>query len=93
MSVALVLAGCASAPSAPPAASAPVAPTPATPNTASPNPPANVNLSGYPLPYRQGYGDGCATAHGSAQKDQQRFSTDVQYKLGWEDGLSMCERR
>src|SRR4051794_33041932 len=50
-------------PAAPPkpAAKAP------TPRTAEPAPP-NVNLSGFPLPYRQGYADGCGSVSGAERK-------------------------
>ena len=78
----LVVAGCASAPTTPP-----------TPNTANPHPPANVNLSGYPLPFRQGYADGCASERGRTQKDEKRFKNDPLYREGWEDGYSICGKR
>jgi hypothetical protein len=80
----LLLAACASV--SPPAAA------PAT-QAGNPNPPANVNLSGYPLEFRQGYADGCASARGSAQRDEARYKADSQYRQGWEDGKSICLRR
>ena len=73
----------------------PAAPvTPPPPATSNNNPPANVNLTGYPLPYRQGYADGCASRRsGNEQKDATRFKTDMQYRTGWQDGHSICKSR
>ncbi|CAG0978867.1 hypothetical protein BURK1_01632 [Burkholderiales bacterium] len=87
---AALLAGCATvgtppAPEAPPSA-------PPLPRTAEP-PPPNVNLSGFPLPYRQGYADGCASASGPQRRDGARFSADANYRTGWQDGLALCRRR
>lgn len=56
-------------------------------------PPPNLNLSGFPLPYRQGYADGCASAHGAERKDVGRFAADANYRTGWQDGASLCRRR
>ena len=53
-------------------------------------PPPNVNLSGFPLPYRQGYADGCASATGAERKDATRFAADGNYRTGWQDGLAIC---
>lgn len=90
----LVLAGCASAPpdvASPPAT--PVRPSAAPiPATAEPPPPA-VNLSGFPLPYRQGYADGCASATGPERKDAVRFGADGNYRTGWTDGLALCRKK
>jgi len=83
-----LLAGCAT-----------VAPTPAPPATAPPlpatkePPPPNVNLDGFPLPYRQGYADGCASAKGSERKDGARFGSDPNYRTGWQDGVALCKKR
>ena len=52
----------------------------------------NVNLSGFPLPYRQGYADGCASAAGSERKDAARFASDGNYRTGWQDGLALAAR-
>lgn len=92
--LALLLAACASAPqqpetSAPPAAT-PTAPP--LPRDAQPPPPP-VNLEGFPLPYRQGFADGCASATGAERKDSARFSADGNYRTGWQDGLAQCRRR
>ena len=94
---AVVLAGCATvapggpdptvAPGATPAPSAPPLPRNAEP------PPPTVNLSGFPLPYRQGYADGCASATGAERKDSTRFAADGNYRTGWQDGLALCRRK
>lgn len=84
----LVLAGCVSQPLAPPEPpiAAPV------PQSAEPPPPP-VNLSGFPLLYRQGFADGCASASGAARKDAVRFPADANYRTGWQDGLAQCRRK
>lgn len=62
--------------------------------SSSPNPPApNVNLSGYPLAFRQGYADGCASAKGRQLRDEARMKGEAQYALGWRDGKDICGRR
>jgi hypothetical protein len=98
IALALVLAGCAStgagpAGTPPEAPAVPARPTaPPLPVTAEPPPPA-VNLSGFPLPYRQGYADGCATATGPERKDATRFGGDGNYRTGWQDGLALCRKK
>jgi hypothetical protein len=99
----LTLAGCATAPvgtatqpatpAAPPApaVSAPAQPS-APPLPRNVEPPApKMNLSGFPLPYRQGYADGCASATGAERKDATRFSSDMNYRTGWTDGRGLCK--
>jgi hypothetical protein len=87
---ALALAGC---------AIAPIGPAPSTPAEAAPlprnaePPPPPVNLSGFPLPYRQGYADGCASAKGAERKDGDRFGADPNYRMGWMDGIALCRRK
>ena len=81
-------AGCATVPQQPP--TPPVAPP--LPRTAEPPPPP-VNLSGFPLPYRQGFADGCASAGGTERKDAVRYPTDGNYRTGWQDGLAQCRKR
>ncbi len=49
-----------------------------------------LNLSGFPLAYRQGYHDGCASAQGVMQKDEKRFTQNADYRLGWQDGSLLC---
>jgi hypothetical protein len=98
---AIIVAGCASAPPAnvAPAAipSAPGAreqpPRPQAPPTTSANPAAKINLQGFPLPYRQGYADGCASTGALEQKDAARFKSDGQYRTGWFDGNALCKKR
>jgi hypothetical protein len=102
---AMIVAACASVPPAtvPPAApagapTAPAAPVPEppakpqVPPTTSVNPAAKVNLQGFPLPYRQGYADGCASIGAVEQKDAVRFKTDGQYHTGWVDGNALCKK-
>jgi hypothetical protein len=95
--VALMLAACAGVPQAPPPPDVlppPTAPSqkPQAPPTASTNPSSNVNLQGFPLPYRQGYADGCASVGTLEQKDAGRFKTDGQYRTGWTDGFALCKK-
>jgi hypothetical protein len=101
----LALAGCATTPTgapgagpASPAGEPATAPTPAPPQPTAPplprtvEPPApKMNLSGFPLPYRQGYADGCASATGPERKDGARFSADMNYRTGWTDGRGLCK--
>jgi len=89
--VAILLAGCATAPYAPPPPAMPPAAAP-LPRNAEP-PPPSVNLSGFPLPYRQGYADGCASIAGTERKDAARFAGDPNYRTGWQDGLALCRRK
>lgn len=65
---------------------------PPLPRAAEP-PPPTVNLSGFPLPYRQGYADGCASASGPERKDAERFKTDGNYRTGWQDGVALCRKK
>ena len=91
--IAFALGGCAT--TGPGGAQEPpaVRPTaPPLPATAEPPAPA-VNLSGFPLPYRQGYADGCASATGPERKDASRFSADLNYRTGWTDGLGLCKKK
>jgi hypothetical protein len=103
---ALLLSACSTQPvSPPPPETAPVAPPapapvppapppkPQTPPTTHPNPPSNVNLQGFPLPYRQGYTDGCASVGVTEQKDAARFRNDGQYRTGWQDGFFLCKKK
>ncbi len=52
------------------------------------------NLAGYPPAVRDGYIDGCETAKKSeyGRKDAPRFAADGQYRMGWNDGFSICSR-
>jgi hypothetical protein len=103
--MALVVAACASQPPvAPPAATEPAVPAapaqppapppkPQAPPTTSTNPPATINLQGFPLAYRQGYADGCASIGAVEHKDAPRFKSDGQYRTGWQDGFALCKKR
>ncbi len=97
----LLLAACATAPGPSPE------PAPPLPRSAEPPKPA-INLDGFPLPYRQGYADGCASATGperkdaqryagdatgAERKDAQRFAGDGNYRTGWTDGRALCARK
>lgn len=91
---AVLLAGCATTVEPPPD----VRPAPTDggkstrPSNAEP-PPPNINLSGFPLPYRQGYADGCTSAGGTERKDTTRFAADGNYRTGWQDGLAICRKK
>jgi hypothetical protein len=87
--IAIVLGGCATTPIGPPPAPPAAAPLP---RTAEP-PPPSVNLSGFPLPYRQGYADGCASIGSVEHKDPVRFKSDGQYRTGWQDGNFLCKKK
>jgi len=96
----MLAAGCASVPTpetpgvAPAVPGAPAEPTrPQAPPTTSVNPPSSVNLQGFPLPYRQGYADGCASIGALEHKDAARFKSDGQYRTGWQDGFALCKKR
>ena len=92
VSLLAVAAGCATTGPGP-GAPAPEQPkAPPTPRAAEP-PPPNVNLSGFPLPYRQGYADGCASATGPQRRDGERYTGDANYRTGWQDGLALCKKR
>jgi hypothetical protein len=93
--IALLAAGCASVAPQP----APGGPLPgpySQPTTGSQAkpapPPPNVNLQGFPLEYRTGYLDGCASASGPEKKDATRFKMDGQYRTGWQDGNALCKK-
>lgn len=86
---ALALAGCAEMqPRRTPATSP--APVVDLPKSA---PAAQLNLSGYPPAFRDGYNDGCASVRGATRRDAKRMKDDSQYASGWQDGYSICKRR
>lgn len=66
----------------------PVGPLPATARPV-------YNLAGYSAAFKDGYIDGCETVKKTryAFKDQRRFAADTQYRLGWNDGFSLCGRK
>jgi hypothetical protein len=101
LSAALALTGCATVP--PPEPVPAPSPAKATPPATAPKPPAPkpyvepppppVNLQGFPPTYRLGFNDGCATARGTDTKDAARFSSDGNYRTGWQDGVAQCKKR
>jgi hypothetical protein len=103
LAIAVIVAACAAVPPPPPGGQAapPAGPgaepsvpaKPQAPPTRSPNPPANVNLQGFPLPYRQGYADGCASIGSVEHKDPVRFKSDGPYRTGWQDGNFLCKKK
>lgn len=96
LALVVLVAGCATTAPAPEPVAPPSAPAtpsaPPLPRTAEPPPPP-VNLSGFPLPYRQGYADGCASATGPQRRDAQRYAQDPNYRTGWTDGAGLCKKR
>jgi hypothetical protein len=82
----VLVAGCAGTPSPTQENAQPL------PRTAEP-PKPTINLDGFPLPYRQGYADGCASATGAQRKDAQRFAGDGNYRTGWQDGVALCAKK
>ena len=89
MSLIMLASGCATVGPAPTPYGTP---TPSQPQ-GNPNPPSNVNLQGFPLEYRQGYADGCASVSGNGEhKDAGRFKNDGQYRTGWIDGQALCKK-
>ena len=100
--IAVLVAACAAPPPvtptpdavpAAPAAPPEPPPKPQAPPTTSTNPAASINLQGFPLPYRQGYADGCASIGPVEHKDAVRFKSDGQYRTGWQDGVALCKKR
>ena len=87
----LLAAGCATAPPRAPPEESPVQALER--RTQAPRP--EYNLAGYPLAVREGYIDGCETAKqsGYGHKDEKRFAADPQYRMGWNDGLSICTKK
>lgn len=60
---------------------------------AAPRSGPNVNLSGYPPAFKDGFRDGCDSLRGSYRRDGARFGKDNDYTLGWHDGYSICGRQ
>ena len=80
------------------ASTGPTGPAGQSQRPAGPPPPSArpvYNLTGYSPAFKDGYIDGCETAKKSAYgaKDARRISTDTQYRLGWNDGFSLCRRK
>lgn len=95
MLVAGVLSACVSTQPPAPAPGTPV-PPPATPAPV-PGPAAkplpNVNLSGYPPAFKEGFRDGCDSFRGNYRRDTTRYAKNNDYTIGWQDGFSICRRQ
>ena len=54
-----------------------------------------VNLAGYPPPFRDGYLDGCNSARNPQKtvKDADRYKKDSMYASGWRDGFDICSQK
>lgn len=59
----------------------------------APRPVPNINLSGYPPAFKDGFSDGCESLRGNYRRDAARFGKDNNYTLGWQDGYSICGRQ
>jgi hypothetical protein len=92
VALAIAVGGCAQV-ATKPTAEPPAKPA-AQPIAPDKEPPAPaINLSGFPLSYRQGYADGCASATGAERKDAVRFAADGNYRTGWQDGVALCRKK
>ena len=47
------------------------------------------NLVGYSPAFKAGYGDACANPR---RKSDARFKNEEDYRMGWNDGSSICKR-
>jgi hypothetical protein len=63
--------------------------TPAGPGVTSSGQP-RYNLAGYSAAFKQGYMDACTAER---RRDEGRFQSDTDYRLGWTDGTSICRRK
>ena len=68
-------------------------PAPAPAPGPAPRPLPNVNLSGYPPAFKEGFRDGCDSFRGTYRRDANRFNRDNDYTIGWQDGFSICRRQ
>jgi hypothetical protein len=50
---------------------------------------ANLNLTGFPVAFREGYAAACE----GKRREETRYKADVNYKMGWDDGTSVCAKR
>jgi hypothetical protein len=53
-------------------------------------PASNYNLAGYSAAFKEGYADACASPR---RRSAQRYKSDTDYQMGWNDGSSMCRGR
>ena len=56
-------------------------------------PEQRVNQTGYSGAFKQGYADGCNSVQSSRRRDEQRYKSDTNYMMGWNDGFSICSKR
>lgn len=64
------------------------------PQQSLPLPPEQrVNQTGYSGAFKQGYADGCNSVQSSRRRDEQRYKSDTNYMMGWNDGFSICSKR
>ena len=61
-----------------------------TGGAAAPPPAAPFNLSGYSAGFKEGYADACAKP---VRRNGERFKSDADYSMGWNDGQSACRGR
>ena len=78
----LALSACSSLPTTSPSSHSP--PVEAKPAA------ARYNLTGYSTGFKQGYADACATPR---RRNADRFKSDTDYSMGWQDGSSACRKR
>jgi hypothetical protein len=56
--------------------------------------PPRVNLAGFSSAFKQGYSEGCASAGARhPRRDESRYRTDADYRMGWNDGHAICGQR
>jgi hypothetical protein len=53
-------------------------------------PAPRYNLAGYPAGFKEGYADACATPR---RRSAERFKSDNDYSMGWQDGSGVCRTR
>jgi hypothetical protein len=52
-------------------------------------PAQRYNLGGYSAGFKEGYADACASPR---RRSDQRFKSDTDYQMGWNDGTTMCRK-
>ncbi len=57
---------------------------------AQPPKPADLNLTGFPVAFREGYTPAAAAT--AERRDETRYKADMNYKMGWDDGNSVCAK-
>jgi hypothetical protein len=64
---------------------------PTSPSTSTSSPPApRYNLAGYSAAFKAGYADACSNPR---RRNAERFKSDNDYSMGWQDGSSACRGR